>query len=117
MAKRQLTDLTVRAIRAKAKYFEVVDGTSGLRLAVFPSGAKSWIARYRRPDSGKTAKLTIGKYPAMPLSTARIRVAEARDAVGNGADPGVNKRRKKIEDRQAETDRAADTVAKHAQAF
>jgi integrase len=117
MARKQLTDLTVRAIRAKAEYFEVVDGTSGLRLAVFPSGAKSWIARYRRPDSGKTAKLTIGRYPAMPLSTARIRVAEAWDAIGNGVDPGEDKRRKKIEDRQAETDRAADTVAKHAQAF
>jgi hypothetical protein len=44
------SDLAVRAIRSKAKYFEVVDGTSGLRLAVFPSGAKSWIRRYRRPD-------------------------------------------------------------------
>jgi integrase len=117
MAQRQLTDLAVRAIRAKAEYFEVVDGTSGLRLAVFPSGAKSWIARYRRPDSGKTAKLTIGRYPTMPLSTARIRVAEARDAVNKGVDPGQDKQRKKIEDRQAETDRAADTVAKHAQAF
>jgi hypothetical protein len=53
--RKQLTDLAVKAIRAKAEYFEVVDGTSGLRLAVFPSGAKSWIARYRRPDSGKPA--------------------------------------------------------------
>jgi integrase len=117
MAQKQLTDLAVKQIRAKAEYFEVVDGTSGLRLAVFPSGARSWIARYRRPDSGKTAKLTIGKYPSMPLSMARIRVAEARTAVSNGADPGEAKRRKKIEDRQAKLDRAADTVAKHAQAF
>lgn len=50
MVRKQLTNLAVRAIRSKAKYFEVVDGTSGLRLAVFPSGAKSWIRRYRRPD-------------------------------------------------------------------
>ena len=50
MVRKQLTNLAVRAIRSKAKYFEVVGGTSGLRLAVFPSGAKSWIRRYRRPD-------------------------------------------------------------------
>jgi hypothetical protein len=50
VVRKQLTDLAVRAIRSKAKYFEIVDGTSGLRLAVFPSGAKSWIRRYRRPD-------------------------------------------------------------------
>jgi hypothetical protein len=50
VVRKQLTDLAVRAIRSKAKYFEVVDGTSGLRLAIFPSGAKSWIRRYRRPD-------------------------------------------------------------------
>lgn len=50
MVRKQLTDLAVRAIRSKAKYFAVVDGTSGLRLAVFPSGAKSWIRRYRWPD-------------------------------------------------------------------
>src|SRR5262249_1780672 len=114
---RKLTDLAVKAIKAKDKYFEEVDGTSGLRLAVFPGGAKAWIARYRRPGGGKPAKLTIGRYPDVPLSMARIRGAEARDAVSKGADPGADKRRKKIEDKQAELDRAGDTVTKHAQAF
>jgi integrase len=113
MVRKQLTDLAVRAIKAKDKYFEVVDGTSGLRLAVFPSGAKSWIARYRRPDSGKTAKLTIGKYPAVPLSAARIRVAEARDAVDKGADPGEAKRRAKADAEQAEAERRGDAIEVH----
>jgi integrase len=110
---KKLTNFGVQALRARDKYYEVVDGTTGLRLAVFPSGAKSWIARYRRPGSGKPAKLTVGKYPDMPLSTARIRVSEARSAVGKGADPGEDKRRRKVEDRQAELDRAADTVERH----
>src|SRR5262249_3065471 len=107
---RKLTDLAVRSIKAKDKYFEEVDGTSGLRLAVFPSGAKRWIARYRRPDSGKTAKLTIGKYPDIALSTAGIRVAGARGAVGGGADPGEDKQRKKAEAAQAEIERHADAI-------
>jgi integrase len=114
---RRLTDLTIKGLKAKAKSFEVVDGTTGLRLVVHPSGARSWIARYRRPNSGKTAKLTIGRYPDLSLSAARIRVAEARAAVGKGADPGEDKRRRKIEDEQAATDRARDTIAKLAQAF
>jgi integrase len=113
MARRRLTDISVREIRPKTNYFEIVDGTTGLRLAVFPSGAKSWIARYRRPDSGKTAKLTIGKYPAMRLSTARIRVSEARDAVSKGADPGKAKRATKIRAQEAEAALSADTVELH----
>jgi integrase len=113
MARRRLTDLAVKAIRPKAEYFEVADGTSGLRLAIFPSGTKSWIARYRRPESGKTAKLTIGKYPATPLSAARIRAAEARAAVGAGVDPGESKRAAKISTQEAEAARRGDTIELH----
>jgi integrase len=35
-------------------------GAKGLRLIVQPSGAKSWAMRFRRPDDGKSAKLTLG---------------------------------------------------------
>jgi hypothetical protein len=101
---RRLTDYGVQALRAKDKIYEIADGTTGLRLAVFPSGAKSWIARYRRPGSGKTAKLTVGKYPGMSLAQARVRVSEARASVGKGADPGEDKRRRRIADKQAELD-------------
>jgi integrase len=34
-------------------------GCPSLKLCIFPSGAKSWIMRFRRPD-GRTAKLTLG---------------------------------------------------------
>jgi integrase len=109
---RRLTDLAVRAIRPRAAYFEVVDGTSGLRLAVFPSGARSWLVRYRRPDK-RPAKLTIGKYPATPLSAARIRAAEARAAVAAGTDPGESKKRARTSAQEAEASRRADTVELH----
>src|SRR5262245_19759725 len=113
MARARLTDLSVKAIRPKAEYFEVVDGTSGLRLAVFPSGARSWVVRYRRPDSKRTAKLTLGKYPAMPLAEARIRAAEARAAVSAGTDPGEAKRRAKADAEQAEAERRGDAIEVH----
>jgi hypothetical protein len=110
---RKLTDLAVQALKAKTKYFEVPDGTTGLRLGTFPSGAKSWLTRHRRPDTKKSAKLTLGKYPAMPLRTARIRAAEARAAVANGVDPGESKKRAKASAQEAETSRRADTVELH----
>jgi integrase len=110
---RKLTDLAVRAIRPRASYFEVVDGTTGLRLGVFPSGARSWLMRYRRPDTKRPAKFTIGKYPATPLSAARIRAAEARAAVIAGIDPGESKKRAKASAQEAEASRYADTVELH----
>jgi integrase len=109
---RKLTDLAVQALKAKAKYFEVADGTTGLRLGVFPSGAKSWLTRYRRPDK-RPAKLTIGRYPTMPLRTARIHAAEARAAVANGVDPGESKKRAKASAQETEASRRADTVELH----
>jgi integrase len=116
--RRRLTDITIKGLRAGTAYREVVD-TSGLRLALqpSPSDTKTWVTRYRRPGSKKPAKLVHGRYPALSLSAARVAHARALDAVAAGADPGEAKRRKKVADRQAETDRAADTVAKHAQAF
>jgi integrase len=110
---RRLTDLAIKkAVKAKAAYFEVADGTTGLRLAVFPSGAKSWITRYRRPDK-RTAKLTIGKYPDMTLAQARVHVAEALKAVAAGNDPGEAKKRAKASAREAESQARADTVERH----
>jgi integrase len=113
MARGRLTDLSVKAIRPRAEYFEVVDGTSGLRLAIHPSGTKSWVVRYRRPVTKTTAKLTLGKYPPMSLAQARVRAAEARAAVAAGTDPGEAKRRAKADAEQAEASRRADTVELH----
>ena len=54
-----LTAKAVEKLKSKVKRYEVRDARSSLRLIVFPSGAKSWIVRFRRPD-GRSAKLTLG---------------------------------------------------------
>jgi Arm DNA-binding domain len=55
-----LTALAVRNIRATSKR-EIADGgCRGLYLVVHPTGHKSWCVRYRRPLTGKSAKLTLG---------------------------------------------------------
>src|SRR5262249_32746453 len=110
--RRKLTDIGIRSLKATAEYREIVD-VSGLRLSIYHSGAKSFLTRYRRPTSKAPAKLVHGKFPALSLSAARVAHAQALAAVAAGTDPGEDKRRIK----QAELDRAGDTVAKHAQAF
>ena len=75
MKRKRLTDLSVRAIKPRAKYFEVVDA-SGLRLGIQPSGTISALTRYRRPGSKRPAKLSHGRYSAIGLAEAR-RHAEA----------------------------------------
>lgn len=70
----------------------------GLYLVVQPSGAKSWAVRYRA--NGKPAKLTIGRYPAIGLPTARDLARAALRSVAQGRDPG----REKKEARAAKVD-------------
>jgi integrase len=84
---RKFTDVGIQALKATAAYYEVVDA-SGLRIGIQPTGAKSFLTRYRRPDDGKTAKLTHGRYGLIGLAEARICHAEALAAVAAGTDPG-----------------------------
>jgi integrase len=52
------TDASVKKLKAHKKRYEKPDA-HGLRLVVQPSGHKSWVMRFRRPD-GRTAKLWLG---------------------------------------------------------
>lgn len=63
-----------------AKVGEHLDG-AGLCLVV-TAASKSWVQRYS--VRGKRSALTIGKYPAMSLSEARIAGQKVRDTVAKG---------------------------------
>jgi integrase len=70
---------------------EIPDGLlSGLYLVVQPSGAKSWAIRYRA--DGKSAKLTLGRYPAIELAKARDMAREKLEAVARGQNPAADRR-------------------------
>src|SRR5262245_20361146 len=69
---------------------EIPDGGSGLYLQLFASGRKSWALRYRRPTSGRPAKLTLGsvydpkdgaELAAKPVIGAPLTLAAARRLV------------------------------------
>jgi integrase len=61
VSKRKFTAISVAALKARAGRYEVADSESALRLLVLPSGKKSFVLRYRRPD-GRSAKLTLGAF-------------------------------------------------------
>ena len=99
----RLTVKTVENIKPSAARREVADGEiRGMYLVIQPSGAKSYVLRYRH--AGKPRKLTIG--PAeMGLGEARKLAASARAAIAAGRDPQGEKAAGKV--RARETDREA----------
>ena len=108
-------DLTVKALEAfkpGAARREVPDGhTRGLFYILQPSGAASWAFRYR--FTGKTRKLTLGRYPDIDLPGARDLAVEARAKLARGEDPAALEKAKKLAARvSAEPDRdLVETVA------
>ena len=58
----------------------------GLYLVIYPSGARSWVFRYR-DGAGHDRKETIGEYPAVTLAQARAARDEMRARVKAGKPP------------------------------
>jgi hypothetical protein len=81
----RLATKTVEHLRPAATRREVPDGEiRGMYLAIQPSGAKSYVLRYRH--GGKPRKLTIGG-AEMGLGEARKIAAAARASIAAGKDP------------------------------
>jgi integrase len=100
---RNLTDVSVRNLKPKAKPYEIPDARArGLRVVVFPSGARSWIVRYR--FGGRTRKLTLQS--GLTLAAARLAAADAMHQLQQDHDPGVAKKAARAKAAAA----AADTV-------
>jgi integrase len=89
-----LTDFQVQRARPKSIGYEISDGGQrGLRLAVQPTGRKTWIVRFRHPVSGVSRKLTLP--PGLTLAHARKLAADAMFQVAQGIDPIDAKRQAK----------------------
>jgi integrase len=98
-----LTALKIERLKPRADRYEIADGGQrGLKLVVFPSGAKSFVVRYR--FGGRKKKLTLGQ---IPLAAARKAAAAALYEVHEGRDPAAAKQVTKAK----AADASADTVA------
>ena len=72
-----LSDTRIRALKPKPERYEVADD-GGLFVEVQPSGAKVWRYRYRL--NNKREKVTIGRYPAIPIADQVTGVRSSFDA-------------------------------------
>ncbi len=73
--------LVFDTVKPQAKPYKLTDG-KGLYLLVTPAGGKLWRFDYR--FAGKRKTLALGSYPDLPLSDARLRLADARQMLAGG---------------------------------
>jgi integrase len=92
-----LNELQIRKAKPAEKAYFLADG-NGLTLLVSPAGRKSWVVRYRLPDGSRPAPSTVGHYPEMSLTEARIKAVEVqRDAKKGKSTAGIRKAQQEFE--------------------
>src|SRR5262245_39009106 len=97
----KLTDAAIRSYQPRATQYSVGDAICpGLCVRITPKGAKSFAFAYRNRATRKIVWLTLGRYPDVPLATAREIANDARKAVAKGETPVAAKVR------HAESERA-----------
>lgn len=109
----RLTALQVTKLKKPGYH---ADG-AGLYLSIKPSGAKSWIFRYRR--DGREREMGLGSANTFSLSEARERALEQRKLLADGLDPLGSKSAAKLARSMAEASiitfdaAAADYIESH----
>ncbi|WP_415717832.1 Arm DNA-binding domain-containing protein [Maridesulfovibrio sp.] len=86
-----LTARQIKTAEAKDRKYDIKDGNA-LFLRVTPSGVKSFIYRYRHPQTGKPNIYTYGVYPDISLKEAREMHRETKGLVAKGIDPNEKKK-------------------------
>jgi integrase len=84
-----LTDRAIRNAKPDDRAVRLFDG-GGLYLEIAPSGGKWWRFKYR--FGGKEKRLSLGVYPAVPLTAARKRRDAARELLADGLDPSEQRK-------------------------
>ncbi|WP_187437401.1 tyrosine-type recombinase/integrase [Bradyrhizobium rifense] len=121
--KKPLTALAIEHAKPRAKRYALPDvGHPGLRVLVYPSGARTFVYRFRRGEKEDAQDVTVVLGPAS--GPGALTLAQARDAAGDarrqraiGADPADQKRATRraeaarIAAEEQEARRREDTVA------
>lgn len=85
MAKRTaFTDAGLTKMRKPQKRTEKADITPGLFIVHYPTGHKAWMAVYQ--VGGQRKKATIGAYPELGITAARLQAKTIRQAAKEGRD-------------------------------
>lgn len=86
----RLSDKAVKAFVAKAECGKKLADGGGLYLFITPAGGATWRIKYRL--GGKEKTYSIGSYPLVTLSAARVELAEVKSLLLEGKDPVDNRR-------------------------
>lgn len=101
-----LTKRVVDAALPTAKRYHIWDSdVKGFGLRVEPSGAKTFMAKYRAEGGGRRApqrKVTIGRYGALTPEEARRQAKKILGGVATGNDPAAQLKAKRAEMRIGE---------------
>lgn len=92
MSKRNLTDRTLKALRATkpGTHADTWDTTvSGFGVRVSETGRRTFILMARYPGSRNPTRRAIGVYGEMSLADARAKAIRWRDQIRKGIDPAV----------------------------
>ena len=81
-----LNKLSARFVETNTKPGLSNDGF-GLYLKTQPSGAKSWVFRFRSPVTHKKRDMGFGSFPVVSLAQARQEALKARLQLSQGIDP------------------------------
>ena len=101
LTKRHIDTLPAR----EKEYFVWDDQLKVFGVRVYPNGGKRYVAQaFRR---GKTIRVQIGRYEALPFEKAKMRAREAIADIDDGRNPNKEK----------ETERLAPTVAQLGERF
>lgn len=79
-----LSDLDIKNAKPGPRRYRVSDGGS-LYLVVHPSGARTWLFRYK--SQKKLRSITLGRYPMLGLRAARLERDRKRVELASGKDP------------------------------
>ena len=88
-----LTEIEARKAIAKERDYKLAD-TGGLHLFVSKTGHRSW--RYKYRFGGKERRLVLGGYPETSLKRARELRDDAKRALRDGRDPGLEAKRARV---------------------
>jgi hypothetical protein len=92
-----LTDSKIRNAEPRDKQYKMYDSL-GLFMIIAPAGGKWWRIKYR--FDGKDKTLSLGTYPKVLLSEARVLRNDIREMARQGIDPSAIRRVERAERRQ-----------------
>jgi integrase len=104
----KLTDKAVKAFVAKAECGKKLADGGGLHLFITPAGGTTWRIKYR--IDGKEKIYSIGPYPLVSLSAARVELGEVKALLLENKDP-VSARRVNRASNAASADSIFQAVA------